>query len=93
MGAQLNLLQLCAGEEGGAAVATVLDHIALEDCLTQGAWRDVGKSPGNMDDIYKRTFRICHDKPGGCGAPSLLQHVLRRKSIKKASPCGGLEDS
>ena len=87
MATQLNLLQLCAGEEGGAAVATVLDHIALEDCLTQGAWRDVRKSPGNGEKL-NRTFSICHDKPGGCGAPSLLQHVLWGKTGKKASSCG-----
>ena len=43
----LGLLQLCAGEEGCAAVAIVLDYIALEDRLAQGARRDVGKSPGN----------------------------------------------
>ena len=43
----LGLLQLCTSEEGCAAVAIVLDYIALEDRLAQGARRDVGKSPGN----------------------------------------------
>ena len=43
----LGLLQLCTSEEGCTAVAIVLDYIALEDRLAQGARRDVGKSPGN----------------------------------------------
>ena len=49
----LRLLQLCTSEEGCAAVAIVLDYIALEDCLTQGARRDVGKSPGNGENTKK----------------------------------------
>ena len=52
------MLQLSAGEEGGAAVATMLDYIALEDRLTQRGWRDVGESPGNGENMKDRIFSI-----------------------------------
>ena len=66
----------------------MLDYVSLEDRLTQRAWRDVRKSPENETDISKRLLMAVFDQPGGCGAPSLLQHVLWGKTGKKASSCG-----
>ena len=59
----LGLLQLCSGEERCAAVAIVLNNVALEDRLTQRAWRDIGESPGN--GVYEKgTLSLCLDEPG-----------------------------